>query len=209
MVDLKGIKNIIFDYGGVIINIDFKLSINAFKKLGFINVEDCIFKSKGYYLLLKMEKGEISGNDFRNEIRKIANLKLTDHQIDFAWNALLLDMPIKRIKLLEKLKTNYRIFLLSNTNSIHYNKYLKDLQNNFGYSDFNKLFDKAWFSFQIKMVKPDSEIFKYALSAASILPNETLFIDDSITNIEIAKEIGIKTYYLNSEDIINAFKNYK
>ncbi len=200
MVDLKGIKNIIFDYGGVIINIDFSLTITAFKKLGFLNVEDCIFKSKGSDLLLKMEKGEISDNDFRNDIRKIANLKLTDQQIDFAWNALLLDMPKERIKLLEKLKTKYKIFLLSNSNSIHYNKYLKDLQNDFGYSDFNKLFDKAWFSFQIKMVKPDLEIFKYVLSTSSILPNETLFIDDSITNIETAKETGIKTYYLNNKD---------
>lgn len=205
MVDLKGIKNIIFDYGGVIINIDFKHSINAFKKLGFVNVEDCIFKSKGSDLLLKMEKGNISDIDFRNEVRKISNIKLTEIQIDFAWNALLLDMPLKRIKLLEKLKTNYRIFLLSNTNSIHYNKYLKDLQNNFGYSDFNKLFDKAWFSFQINMVKPDAEIFKHALSDASMLPEETLFIDDSKTNIEGAKKLGIKTYYLDKEDIINIF----
>ncbi len=208
MIDLKGIKNIIFDYGGVIINIDFSLTINAFVELGFINVEDCIFKSKGYDLLLKMEKGNISNEDFRNELRKISKIKLADNQIDFAWNALLLDMPIKRIKLLEKLKTNYKIFLLSNTNSIHYNKYLKNLQTDFGYSDFNKLFDKAWFSFQIKMVKPDSEIYKHVLSEASIQPNETLFIDDSKINIEGAKKLGIKTYYLNKEDILDVINEY-
>lgn len=205
MVDLTGVKNIIFDYGGVIINIDFKLTINAFKQLGFINIEECIFQSKGSDLLVKMEKGHISIEDFRNEIRNISKLGLTDDQIDFAWNALLLDMPAKRINLIEMLKTRYRIFLLSNTNKIHYNTYLKSLQTEFGYADFNSLFEKAWFSHDLGLIKPTAEIYNYVLNDASIKPQETLFIDDSELNIIGARNVGLKVHHLYNEDILDIF----
>jgi len=209
MVDLTGIKNIIFDYGGVIINTNTRLTINAFKELGFFKVEDYICQSNNSDLLVKMEKGQMSDNVFRDGIRKVSNLKLTDEQIDFAWNAILLDMSADKIKLLEKLRKKYKIFLLSNTNVIHYKKFLKDLQQKFGYLNFNKLFEKAWFSFQLGMVKPDAEIYNYVLTDASLLPKETLFIDDSAINIKGAKKTGIKTYLLNNEDILEAFKNYE
>lgn len=207
MIDLKGIKNIIFDYGGVIINIDFGLTINAFKQLGFLNIEECIFQSKGSNLLVKMEKGQISINDFRDEIREISKQNISNEQIDDAWNALLLDMPSKRIRLIEELKKKYRIFLLSNTNIIHYNKYLNSLQNEFGYTNFNSLFEKAWFSHDIGLIKPSEEIYKHVMKEASILPEETLFIDDSEVNINGAKKIGLKVYHLKNEDILNAFVN--
>ncbi len=205
MIDLTGVKNIIFDYGGVIINIDFKLTINAFKELGFLNVEECIFNSKGSDLLIKMEKGDISIKEFRNEIRNISNKDIADAQIDFAWNALLLDMPVKRIKLIEQLKTKYRVFLLSNTNLIHYNRYLKSLQTEFGYANFNELFEKAWFSHDIGMIKPTAEIYNYVLNDASIKPQETLFIDDSEININGAKMVGLKVHHLYKEDILEIF----
>jgi len=170
MIDLRGIKNIIFDYGGVIINIDFKLTINAFKTLGFTNVEEIIFKTGGSELLLQMEKGTISHNEFYDEVRRLSGLKITNKEIEIAWNALLLDMPMARIKTLEKLRKDYRILLLSNTNSIHYQQYHADLKNHYGYSDFNKLFEKAWFSFTIGMAKPDVEIFQFAINDAGINP---------------------------------------
>jgi putative hydrolase of the HAD superfamily len=205
MIDLTGVKNIIFDYGGVIINIDFKLTINAFKELGFLNVEECVFQSKGSDLLVKMEKGHISIKEFRTEIRNISKLNLTDVQIDFAWNALLLDMPVKRINLIEKLKTKYRIFLLSNTNKLHYNSYLKTLQTEFGYTDFNALFEKAWFSHDLGLIKPTAEIYNYVLNDASIKPQETLFIDDCEVNIIGARNVGLKVHHLYKEDILNLF----
>ena len=205
MIDLSDVKNIIFDYGGVIINIDFKLTINAFKELGFLDVEECIFQSKGSDLLVKMEKGHISIKDFRNEIRNISKQNFSDEQIDFAWNALLLDMPSKRIKLIEQLKTKYRVFLLSNTNIIHYNTYLKSLQSEFGYADFNSLFEKAWFSHDLGMIKPSAEIYNFVIKDASILPQETLFIDDSEINITGAKNAGLKVHHLYNEDILDIF----
>ena len=207
MIDLTGVKNIIFDYGGVIINIDFKHTINAFKELGFLNIEESIFQSKGSNLLEKTEKGQITIKDFRDEVRLISKKKLTNEQIDFAWNALLLDMPTERIRLVEDLKTRYRVFLLSNTNVIHYTKYLKSLQQEFGYNDFNSLFEKAWFSHELGMIKPTKEIYNYVLNDASILANETIFIDDSEVNIKGAKMVGLKVYHLKDEEIVDAFKN--
>lgn len=205
MIDLAGVKNIIFDYGGVIINIDFKLTINAFKELGFVNVEECVFQSKGSDLLVKMEKGIISIKEFMNEIRQISKQSYTDEQIENAWNALLLDMPVERIKLIEKLKLKYRVFLLSNTNIIHYNKYLVSLQKDFSYSNFNNLFEKAWFSHDLGMIKPTKEIYDFVLKDASLLPGETIFIDDSEINIKGAKSAGLKVYHLKDEDILDIF----
>ncbi len=206
MIDLNGIKNIIFDYGGVIINIDFRLTIDAFKKLGFVNTEEVIFRAEGSEILLQMEKGILSHNNFYNEIRRISNLSLTNKEIEDAWNALLLDMPQKRIQILEKLKTNYRIFLLSNTNSIHYDHYRAQLQDKFGYPDFNFLFEKAWFSFNLGLTKPDKNIFQFVLKDAGLDPKETLYIDDLENNVMAAEKEGIKGYFLKpGEDILNLF----
>jgi glucose-1-phosphatase len=196
MVDLKGIKNIIFDYGGVIINIDLQLSIAAFKKLGFSNVEEILFQLNSSKLLLMMEKGQISPEGFYQEIRKSSGLTLSDKEIETAWNTLLLDMPAKRIRLLEKLKIHHRIFLLSNTNKIHFHHFAKQLKDKFGYSNFDELFEKAWFSFDLNMNKPNPEIFQYALNDARLIPDETLFIDDTKINTDAALKVGMKVHHL-------------
>jgi glucose-1-phosphatase len=196
MVDLKGIKNIIFDYGGVIINIDFNLTIDAFKILGFSNVEEVLFQSNSSRLLLMMERGQLSPEEFYQEIRKSSGLKLSDIEIEIAWNALLLDMPEKRILLLEKLRKKYRIFLLSNSNIIHYNKYLSQLNDQYGYSNFNMLFEKAWFSHDLNMNKPNLDIYNYTLNDAELVPHETLFIDDTKANTDAASKVGMKTYHM-------------
>lgn len=196
MVDLKGINNIIFDYGGVIINIDFNLTIDAFKKLGFSTVEEVLFQPNSSRLLLMMERGQMSSEDFYQEIRKSSGIKLSDNEIETAWNALLLDMPEKRIRLLEKLRKNYRIFLLSNSNIIHYHQYLSQLNGQYGYSSFNMLFEKAWFSHDLNMNKPNLDIYNYSLNDAGLIPHETLFIDDTKINIDAASKVGIKTYHM-------------
>lgn len=207
MIDLNGIKNIIFDYGGVIINIDFNLTIDAFKKLGFENIEEEIFKAKGSDILLKMEQGLLSHDEFFEEIREISKLKLSNNEIRFAWNALLLDMPIKRIQVLERLKLNFRTFLLSNTNSIHYIQYREQLENMYGYSHFNLLFEKAWFSFELGLTKPNEDIFRFVINDAGIVPDQTLYIDDLITNVEAATQTGMRGYHLKpGEDIVNLFE---
>ena len=206
MIDLTGIKNIIFDYGGVIINIDFKLTIDAFKKLGFENVEEVIFNARGSALLSQMEKGTISHQSFYDEIRTLSGEDLTDNEIKTAWNALLLDMPTHRIRTLEKLRSSYHIFLLSNTNSIHFDQYSKQLKDEFGYNSFDELFHKAWFSFQLGLTKPNEDIFYFVIDNYGFNPDETLFIDDLEANIQAAINVGMKGYHLKpGEEIAEIF----
>jgi putative hydrolase of the HAD superfamily len=206
MIDLRGIKNIIFDYGGVIINIDFALTINTFKKLGAKEIEKILFQTDSSDLLQQIEKGLISPPEFYHKIREITGLDINDNTIRDAWNALLLDMPQKRIELLEKLRTRYRIFLLSNSNIIHYHYYQEELKNKYGYSDFNSLFEKAWFSFNLHMIKPDKEIFQFVINDALLCPDETLFIDDSEINIKGGQLAGLRTHHLLNEEIVDILK---
>jgi len=190
---LKEIKNIVFDLGGVVLNIDFALTIDAFINLGVKNFAQLYEKSHQYPTFDKFDKGLISPVEFRNEMRKMLNLNLTDNQIDSAWNAILLDFPPDNIHFLNELKKSHRTFLLSNTNAIHYPVYTKTLSNNFGIADLSVLFEKTYFSFQVGLRKPDKEIFELLLNENHLIPEQTLFVDDSLPNIETASKLGIQT----------------
>lgn len=137
----KEIKNIVFDFGGVIINIDFQNAINEFVRLGISNFDEYYSKFTQNKLFEDLERGNISPEDFRKILKESFDKPVSDEQINNAWNALLLDIPPHRIKLLEEVKKNYRIFLLSNSNIIHYDDYVEVLRNNFGYNDFSDLFE--------------------------------------------------------------------
>ena len=139
----KKIKNIIFDFGGVILNIDYQASINAFKELGIKNFEILFSQASQFNIFDKLETGKLNPHDFRDEIRNISGLKLTDEAIDKAWNKMLLDIPIERIELLIKLKSKYNIYLLSNTNAIHYDIYNNEIYKA-GYKSFDDIFNKAF-----------------------------------------------------------------
>ncbi len=202
------IKNIIFDFGGVICNIDAKLTQKAFMELGLKNFspERAIADSKG--LFEEIETGAITPQHFRDELRKYFLNPVTNDQIDAAWNALLLDIPEPRIRLLESLRTRYRIFLLSNSNEIHFRKYDDDFTSQFGYNGLDGFFEKAWFSFRIGRKKPDPEIFRHALKQAGLNSPETLFIDDTLVHVESARTVGIHAYHLNisrGEQIMDLF----
>lgn len=190
------VKNIIFDFGGVICNIDIGLTKSMFKRLGKSTFNTSYSVSEQENLFRKFERGSLTPQEFRNILKQQFPGPVTDAQIDEAWNAMLLDIPEPRIRLIEKLAKQYRIFILSNSNEIHYTKYLYDFQRRFGYSGFDALFEKAYFSFQIHLQKPGKEIFEYALNDSSLLPQETLFIDDSLQHIETAGSLGILTHHL-------------
>lgn len=196
---LNEIKNIVFDLGGVVLNIDFALTIDAFVNLGVKDFAQLYEKSHQDPIFDKLDKGLINPEEFRNEIRKILKLDLTDSQIDSAWNAILLDFPPENIRLLSELKKSHRNFLLSNTNAIHYPVYTETLHNNFGIADLSMLFEKTYFSFQVGLRKPDKEIFELLLNENKLIPEQTLFIDDSLPNIETASKLGIQTLLFNPE----------
>jgi putative hydrolase of the HAD superfamily len=123
-------------------------------------------------------------------------IKACNQDIDDAWNALLFDIPENRIRVLEEVKKNYNIFLLSNSNEIHYDMYLRDLQLRFGYHNFDQLFHKAYFSFDLHLSKPNPEIFEFVMNQHKLIPEQTLFIDNTLIHIEAARSLGLQTYHL-------------
>jgi epoxide hydrolase-like predicted phosphatase len=202
------IKNIIFDWGGVITNLDFDAGINAFKKYGldnFIEQYNMQFQKDIY---TKLETGLISADEFRAELRKIIPVQITDNELDEAWSALLGELPKERWELLHKIKDDYRTYLLSNTNVIHVERYFRRLYEAYGIYGYTHLFEKTYFSYELKMRKPDIRIFKYVLNDSNLKPEETLLIDDYHENIESAGRLGIITFHLKEpETILDIFKD--
>jgi len=203
------IKNIVFDLGGVILNIDYHLTIDAFKRLGFENFDTIFTQAKQTGIFDKLDKGQITPKEFRDGVRELAGKPFTDEQIDNAWNAMLLDFPMDRLKLLEQVHGQYRTFLLSNTNQIHIDVYNQILQNTFGVKDLSHFFEKEYYSHEVHMRKPDSEIFEFILSQNGLNAEETLFIDDTEQHIVGARKTGINAYHLKlnqGETIETLFK---
>ncbi|MDO9510719.1 MAG: HAD family phosphatase [Bacteroidales bacterium] len=203
---MKPIKNIIFDFGGVFLNIDFTRSYIEFQKLGIPSFHKLFDGYLQTNLFRDLEIGTISSKQFADSIRYLAGMNLTDAQIFYAWNALLLDLPAKRLSVLKTAASHYRIFLLSNTNQIHYEVYNSDFRNKYGY-DFNDLFEKAFWSHQIGVRKPEASAFDYVINQTGIIKEETLFIDDGIMHIQSAKAMGFRVHHLISKEINELFDN--
>ncbi len=190
------VKSIIFDFGGVICNIDISITEKAFVDLGLRKFDNTVSLADRDTFFGRFENGLITPEQFRETLKKYFNRTVTDAEIDRAWNALLLDMPEPRIALLKNLRAKYRLFLLSNTNQIHFEHYLKDLQVVHGCKDFTDLFEKAYFSHQIGLTKPSRDVFDFVVGDAGLNRSETLFIDDSIQHVEGARKAGLLTYHL-------------
>lgn len=202
----KNIKNIIFDLGGVILNIDYNLTSEAFKKLGLSDFDEKYSQAKQNHLFDDLETGKKSDSEFYDLLKSYFSSDVSTAEMETAWNAMLLDLPAERINLLKNLSTRYRIFLLSNTNKIHYKAYSAYLIKTFGNMIFDEIFEKQYLSFEMGMRKPDKEIFELVLNENKLVPSETLFIDDSIQHIHGAATTGIITHHLQQpETIIDLF----
>jgi len=194
------IKNIIFDLGGVILNIDYHLTIDAFKKLGFDDFDTLFTQARQTGVFDKLDKGLVTPDEFRNGIRELAKKNFTDEQIDNAWNAMLLDFPAHRLKLLEQIHSQYKTFLLSNTNQIHIEVYNQILFDTFGVKNLSPFFNKEYYSHIIHMRKPDAEVYELILNQNGIKAEETLFIDDTKQHIVGARKVGLNAYHLNLKE---------
>lgn len=197
---MQKIKNIILDYGNVIFMIDFERVRQAFEDLGVKNVND-FFAHRGQDPLFdQFDKGEISVAEFRDGVRERAERgDLSDEQIDAAWNALLVGVPEGRHEVLEHLHGKYRMFLLSNNNELHYARCMASLQENFGINSNDGFFEKCYYSHQMGKRKPDVAIFHHVIDEQHILPEETLFIDDSPQHLATARQLGMHTELCSSE----------
>ena len=201
----KKIRNIVFDLGGVLVDLDFKAAINGLQKAGFANVKEQLQAFDREGIFQKFELGEMSADEFRSAIRENSTVSLTDEEVDALWNAMLLEVPREKLELILHLRGKYMVYLLSNTNSIHWDYVCK---NAFNYRGFrvNDYFEETFLSYEMHLAKPDKAIFEKVLEEANLLPEETLFIDDSEANCKAASELGIHTHHYHiGEDLKELF----
>lgn len=200
-------NSIIFDLGGVVLNLDYNRTINAFKELGKENFDRLYTQSNQDKIFDLFETGSISAEEFRKYMKAFLDDSIPESAIDKAWNAMLLDLPKQRIELLLKLKERYKIFLFSNTNEIHLNAFRKIIGDAYGNSNLlETIFHQTYYSHLLGLRKPTSEAFQKILDNHQLIPEQTLFIDDSIQHIEGAQKLGIQTHHLVNQDICELFK---
>lgn len=189
-------KNIIFDLGGVLLDIDYQRTIDAFEKLGIQHFEKMFSQTHANELFEKLERGEVSEDDFYAAIQAKIKGTVTRDEMEAACNALILDFRTESLAFLEKLAASYNLYLLSNTNSIHL-RFFKDLfTRQTGKPSLDAYFSKAWYSNEIGFRKPGTQVFEFILQEGGLLAAETLFIDDTLSNIETAQSMGFKTHHL-------------
>ena len=190
-------KAIIFDLGGVLLDIDFKLSEKAFAELGVTNFSDFFNQFHSNDLFRRLETG-MEDDLFYDDLRTATGLSLSNEQIRDAWNALLLDFRPESVAVLPQLRNKYELYLLSNTNEIH----LQEFQHRYEVwrpgQVFDDLFDAAYYSHRIGHRKPNASAFEYVLQKHGLNATETIFIDDSINNIEAAQQLGLQTVHLKT-----------
>ncbi len=181
------IKNIIFDLGGVVLNLDQEKTLRAFKRLGAnleeLNLENSIF--------LDFETGKVDEDYFLQSIFTLLKGNASKEQITQAWNSMLLELPAHRVEIIKQLKSKYRLFLLSNTNIIH----IKAVFEEHGKTIFEELFEKIYLSHEIGIRKPDIACYEYVLRDANLKGSETVFVDDNRMNIKGAESAGINTIW--------------
>lgn len=195
---MKNLKNIIFDYGNVIFEINFKRTQDALLQLGIRDVETFFAHKNHNQLFDNFETNAISASEFRTGIRKAAhNNDLTDQQIDDAWNSLLVGVSANNHEVLLEMKAKYRTFLLSNNNEIHYNWIIKHINDHYSIDNYDNYFEKAYFSHLMKLRKPNTNIFEQVIKENNLNPAETLFIDDSPQHIAGAKKAGLNTLLMD------------
>ena len=193
---MQNIKAIIFDLGGVILNIDYNKTSKAFTNLGVKNFDEMYSQKNANPLFHDLEEGKINAEEFYNAFKRSTQLPLTDQQIKTAWNAMLMHYRKEALQTLSAIRHKYKLYLLSNTNIIHYKEFNKIFEDQIGSGSINDYFDKAYYSHEIKHRKPDKEAYEYVLKENNLSPSETLFIDDSIQNIDAAKALGLQTIFL-------------
>ena len=192
-------ENIIFDLGGVLLDIDYNLTREAFEKLGVVNFDEMYSQANADKLFQKLETGKVSEQEFYKELNKATGLQLSEQEIRNAWNAMLLSFREESLQFLYQLKGRYQIFLLSNTNQIHLTSFYEIYHQKERKNSFEQFFDKAFYSFEIGLRKPGLECYEWVINNLKIDPEKTLFIDDSIKNIHGAEEAGLQALLLTPE----------
>ena len=195
-------KNIIFDLGGVLLNINYKASEAAFSQLGLNNYADYFKQDYSSELFEQLESGTINTATFYESFRDIFKTNASSNTIKEAWNAMLGNFIPANLDIVANAAQKYRVYLFSNTNQIHYEGFRDIYQQQFGNKDFDKRFIKAYYSHICGWRKPDPQAYKNLLEAEGLIAEETLFIDDTQKNIIGAKEAGLNTFHLTHPSLL-------
>ena len=192
--DMTGIKNIIFDLGGVLINLERQRCIEAFEQVGMDKVVHYVKEGKVQDLFYDSEIGNTNTQKFCDEVRYLTQSNIANDDIVWAWNQLLGEISDEKKECLLLLKKKYRLFLLSNTNEMHWNHCLEKKLNDKGLG-VNDYFERVFLSYEMHQLKPSASIFEQVLQEAHLKAEETLFVDDSLANCEGARSVGIKAWH--------------
>lgn len=193
---MEPVKNIIFDLGGVLLTLDYSRTERSFVDLGVGNFNELYNQQKASPLFEQLETGKIGDEAFYKEFKSVANVELADNDMEVAWCAMLGHFPDEVLVWLEDIRRRYNIYLFSNTNRIHHRAFQKIYQQQTGKENFDDFFIKAWYSHDLGLRKPYPQAFTKLLEIENLKADETLFIDDSLVNIEGAKEAGLQTIWL-------------
>lgn len=198
----QNIKNIIFDFGGVILDIDYSATCKAFEDLGMKDAASQFSKHQQSPLFKNYETGAISSRKFIEEVQQLLGSGVGPDDIVEAWCAMLHTIPAHRMEALEELSREHNLFLLSNTNHLHKMRFMETIDEQYGRERFLNLFSGVYMSHEIGMRKPHKEVFDRIVLENGVRRRETIFIDDTEEHTIAAAKAGLKTHWLhNGEDV--------
>ncbi|GAC1383532.1 MAG: HAD family phosphatase [Ginsengibacter sp.] len=197
--NFDNITAIIFDLGGVLLNIDYNKTKDAFEQLGVKDFHNMYSQAAANPLFERLEIGAIEEHDFYNHMQKHVDPVYNAKDIEQAWNAMLLNFRLESLNELKRIRKIYKIYLLSNTNYIHLKEFNKIYDKTVSKEPFASLFDNVYFSHEIGLRKPNIEPFEYVVNENNLIPQQTLFIDDSLQNVEGARKAGLKAIHFTGE----------
>lgn len=198
-IDLSEIDAYLFDLGGVVVDISPSAAIDAFKALGLKDIDEQITQSHHQGLFKQYELGVVSSDAFISALQKELPQQVGREAIVHAWNTMLVTLPNERVALLAKLRTTHPVYLLSNTNAIHHQSF-KSMAD--GYDNLEELFTEVFYSYKMQLSKPDPECFQYVVNKTGLIPERTLFLDDSAKNLEAAGKLGFQTVLVSPNNTI-------
>lgn len=192
------IKNIVFDFGGVIAGIDRDKAVRAFIKLGLSDADTLLDKYHQTGIFQDLEEGKLSADEFREKLGELCGRKLTLEETRQAWLGFFTDVDVRKLEYILELRNSYRIYILSNTNP-----FVMSWARSQEFSSAGKPLDdyceKLYLSYQIGCTKPERRIFDFMLEDSGMLPSETLFVDDGASNIRVGRELGFFTFQPENE----------
>jgi len=197
---MEPFKNLIFDIGDVIIDIDYQVTIREFQKLATVDFSQVVSYSHQNKIFDLFEVGKITAAQFRDQLRPFLKPNIPDDAIDKAWNAIMIAFPVYKFDMLKELKTRYHTFALSNINEIHVATLNRIALTKLGNPDFESFFHHAYYSNEIGHRKPEKEIFQFILEMENLNPDQTFFVDDKKENVDAAKTLGIHAYQLTDRN---------